>query len=195
MKDIKKVLENKWGAFVSQGNYLANMPLPFISKDARLNVLFLQEIEAIKNAFAEKFQSKILPELFEFYQHYNGCRLFFSSLNIYGVQFHHSDIFEPFDLLLENYNIQTRFDDNNYVFFASLGGNYVFAYRKDELSRVYAFEKGHKQVLKVFDGFKAWFNYYFDALLNEYDTDGKKLHPNDEFKQIPSLYHVTYKLF
>lgn len=194
MKDILYLLKIKWGEFIKSGHAFCNQQMPFVSDEAYLNVLYEPQTNAMQGVF-NSLGSNILPELLAFYEKYNGCRLFFSSLNIFGVQCFDEEIYEPFDLALENHIIQESFKDNNYVFFASLGGDYVFAYKKDEGSKIYAVKKGEKKVLKVFENFDSWFSYYFDALYEEYDEEGQKKHPNKRYKEIPALYHETQKFF
>lgn len=194
MNDILSTLENKWGAFVKNGHALCNKQMPFVSDKAYLNVLYEPQINSIKMAF-NSLGATILPTLLDFYQKHNGCRLFFSSFNIFGVQCFDEETYEPYDLERENSIIQETFKDNNYVFFASLGGDYAFAYKKDERSKIYAIQKGKKKVLKKFDSFESWFSYYFEILYEEYDDEGEKKHPNKRYKDIPALYHETNKFF
>lgn len=194
MKDIFYLLKSKWGGFIKNGHAFCNQQMPFISDKAYLNVLYEPQTTAIQEVF-NSFGCNVLPELLDFYKKYNGCRLFFSSLNIFGIQCFDEEIYEPFDLALENHIIQETFKDNNYVFFASLGGDYAFAYKKGECSKIYAVKKGKKKVLKEFDNFDSWFSYYFDALYEEYDEEGQKKHPNKRYKEIPALYHETQKFF
>ena len=192
--DILSKLESKWGNFIVHGHALCNKPMPFVSSKAFLNILFAPNTECVQSSF-DSLDAKPLPGLIEFYKKYNGCRLFSSSLNIFGVQLYRNDLYEPYDLFRENLNIQSKFKDDNYMFFASLGGDFVFAYRKDELCKIYAFKKGQKNLLKTYSTFLDWFNYYFNALFEEYDTEGRKVHPNDVFKEIPVLYHETNEFF
>lgn len=194
VNDILFNLEKKWGKFAKIGRAFCNQQMPFISDKAYLNVLYEPQTTAIQEVF-NSFGCNILPELLDFYKKYNGCRLFFSSLNIFGIQCFDEEIYEPFDLALENHIIQESFKDSNYVFFASLGGDYAFAYKKDECSKIYAVKKGKKKVLKMFENFGSWFSYYFDALYEEYDEEGQKKHPNKRYKEIPALYHETQKFF
>ena len=194
MKDVLYLLESKWGKFEKNGHALCNKQMSFVSSKAYLNVLYETQIDTVQKVFAS-LGGAVLPELLEFYKKYNGCRLFFSSLNIFGIQCFDEEIYEPFDLELENRIIQETFKDDDYIFFASLGGDYAFAYKKDECSKIYAVKKGKKKVLKKFDNFNSWFSYYFEALYNEYDDEGRKIHPNKRYKDIPALYHETQKFF
>lgn len=194
MKDVLDLLKEKWGGFVKYGHALCNKQMSFISAKAYLNVLYEPQIEEMQKSF-DSLACRCLPELLDFYKRYNGCRLFFSSLNIFGIQCFNEETYEPFDLLLENHIIQESFKDSNFIFFASLGGDYAFAYKNDECSKIYAIKKGENKVLKTYNNFDSWFAYYFDSLYKEYDEEGQKTHPNKRYKEIPSLYHETLKFF
>ena len=147
LSDVLNKIESKWGEFLTFGHALCNKQMTFVSEKAYLNILYKPQINAIKKAF-NSFSPTIPLDLLDFYKKYNGCRLFFSSLNIFGVQCFDEEIYEPFDLALENHIIQESFKDNNYVFFASLGGDYAFAYKKDECSKIYAVKKVKRKFLK-----------------------------------------------
>lgn len=190
MDEMLLKLEAKWGEFAKNGHALCNKPMPFVSAKAYLNVLYEPQMESIQKAY-QSLGATVLPGLLEFYKQSNGCRLFFSSLNIFGIQCFDDEIYEPFDIELENRNIQETFRNNDYIFFASLGGDYAFAYKKDECSQIYAIQKGKKKVLKTINDFETWFSYYFNALYEEYDDEGRKKHPNTKYKNVPALYHET----
>ena len=194
MNEMLLKLEYKWGKFIENGHAMCNKQMQFVSPKAYLNILYKPQLDLIQEKFS-LLNALILPGLLEFYKQYNGCRLFFSSLNIFGIQSFEEEIYEPFDLELENRIIQETFKNDKYIFFASLGGDYVFAYKKDECSKIYAVKKGRKKVLKTFDNFWSWFSYYFDVLYEEYDEEGRKIHPNKRYKDIPTLYHETKKIF
>lgn len=194
MNEILLKLEAKWGGFARNGHALCNKQMPFVSTKAYLNVLYEPQMDSIQKAY-NTLSATILPGLMDFYKQYNGCRLFFSSLNIFGIQCFDDEIYEPFDFESENRNIQETFKNSDYIFFGSLGGDYAFAYKKDECSQIYAIQKGKKKILKTFDNFETWFSYYLDVLYEEYDDEGRKKHPNKRYKDIPALYHETNKFF
>lgn len=195
------VLEDKWGPFEKSSNYISNGKMPFVSEVARLNVLFDKCDELIiENVFANKLNAPIMPELRQFYNEYNGCRLFFGSLSIFGIAKHPDDTYEPFDLFRENLNNVSKLNkrarkSNKYIFFASLGGDYLFGYDKEDLQKVYCFKPGSLKVEAEYDSFETFWTHFFYGLIDEYDETCHKIHPNIEDEGIPALENVTYKLF
>lgn len=191
-------LEKKWGKFIKKNSYFEQGKMPFVSKQARLNVLF----EPLKDAEIKFIESKLgsLPDsLIAFYQKTNGCRLFFGSFNILGLRKNLEDIFEPYGILEENLALNLATDTNiggneNYVFFASIGGDYFFAYKKEEKCQVYCMKKGDFKILKTFNNFQDFFEYYFYKLYQEYGTDCKKIHILPEDKDFPLLAHLTIEI-
>ncbi|MBR1651663.1 MAG: SMI1/KNR4 family protein [Lachnospiraceae bacterium] len=196
--DFLSTLEKKWGKMRKEGHYTANGKMSFISDETRLNVVFEPiDDSAIESAFYEKLKSEILPELKAFYKKHNGCRLFFSSLSVFGVQQNNREVYEPYDIVYENLNYYSSLREKkkpNIVFFASLGGKYLFGYDRIELSKVYCIKKGSKEIEQEFDSFDEFFSHYFDALIKMYDADCHKVNPNEEYKGIPVLENVTYDL-
>lgn len=192
-------LTDKWGDFIILDHYKEQVKLPFISDKARLNVLFdpLPD-NVITDIFERKLHSGILPELASFYKSFNGCRLFSSSLNIYGIQAYHDDVYEPFDLVRENFNhysmLSEMASDMNLVLFGSIGGDYRVGYDRDEMSGVYIFKVGATRILKTYNGFEQFFMSYFNYLIDEYDLAGKKIHVLDKYKDIPVLANVSGQL-
>lgn len=199
-KNIEK-LEEKWGSFRKVSHYYEQCELPFISDQARLNVIFDPiDFGVVEGVFANKLKSELLPDLKEFYLKYNGCRLFSNSFNIYGVQVYDSDIYQPYDIVIENVNNYAKMSDRekkrcNLLFFGSLGGDYIFGYDRDEKKQIYCVEAGHGKILKRFDSFNAFITYYINGLINEYDLKGKKLHPEEDSVGIPVLENLTSSLF
>ena len=200
MKAYIDALVDKWGTMKHLGHYCANGDMPFISAAARLNIVFDPEKKDMIDAvFQSQFNCEASDALKAFYAESNGCRLFSGSLNVWGIQLHPEDLFEPFDLMLENQRVMAkiklpRMEIERYYFFASLGGEYIFGIKKDENSRVYGFKSGSKDIAIQFDGFDDFFDHFFSKLLDEYDLTGRKKHPNIEYQGIPVLENVTYKL-
>ena len=122
MKFMFDKLEEKWGKFEEKNKCLFNRPLTFLSLDNHLNHIF----KGIDNHFFEEYFMKVfgvLPpsQLLEFYSQYNGCRLFFDSLSIYGAQGLPYNGVVPFDLAIENINHGFGLDNPEYIIFGVLG--------------------------------------------------------------------------
>ncbi len=196
MNDYKTILQDRWGIFKKQGKYLSNCEMSFISKDARLNVFF-DPVAPTKTEeyFANVLKAELHPELKTFYKWTNGCRLFFASLSVYGITEEKcNDVFVPFDLDYENRNLSKTMPGNKYIYFASIGGSYVFAYDKKSPSKVYGMKVGSTEVLQTYEGFYDFFDHYFDALIDEYDDKGRKIHPTEAYKGIPVLENKCIEL-
>ena len=192
-------LERKWGEFKKVDHYWENGPLPFISDHTRLNVLFEPESDVlIHKTFHHSLECEILPELRAFYKSYNGCRLFNGAFNIYGIQNHREDIYEPFNIVLENFNNYAKVKINlsakkPFVVIGSLGGDYLFSYKTDELRTIYCTKSGERKILKEFEDFNMFFSYCFHALIGEYDLEGRKIHPDKENVEFLELEDSTHK--
>ena len=78
---------------------------------------------------------------------------------------------------------------------ASLGGEYLFALNKNEESKVFGFKVGSSKIAVEYEDFTSVFDQQFYRLMNEYDENAHKIHPNTEYLEIPVLANVTYSLF
>lgn len=196
MKEYIDRLADKWGKFEENGNYFSNGLMPFISKDARLNVYFKpKSISEVLSCYKNDLNAALHPELEEIYEWTNGCRLFFASLSIYGIVDRDNDeVIVPFDLKVENDNLSKNMPVDKYLFFASIGGEYVFGYDRYNPSEVYGMRVGDKTILQSFDGVKDFFDHYFYPLMEEYDEKCKKIHPNEAYKGIPVLENKCIEL-
>lgn len=197
MRSFTSLLEAKWGKLEPSDHCLQNGRMPFVSDQARLNLLFVPENTAALVDRAERqFGSKLPEQLIAFYRRFNGCRLFFSSLNIFGVQIHPADFYQPFDLFVENdhiYGTLNKKERNacDMVFFASIGGDYAFGFKPDDNQTIIGTKKGSLAPVQTFDCFDAFFEFHFARLIDEYDVDCRKMHPDTRYKGIPVLEHQT----
>lgn len=194
-----ELLEKKWGKLNRANNYLYNGDVDYISKKTKLNFIFDKIDYALYKDVYGKLGLEIPPDLKNFYDSYNGCRLFFGSLNVFGIQINRKDEIVPFDIFLTNTNNlgkMKKADMQKYdiVNFGSLGGQYLFGYKKDDAKTIYCTENGSVEVVKKYKDFDNWLDTYFDYLINEYDSDCKKIHPNKEYEGTPVLENLTYKL-
>lgn len=126
---------------------------------------------------------ELLPELKEFYQYYNGCRLFHSSINIFGFDVGES---APMNLVLNNINMHGELmnhgkDGADIVYFGNVG-DYLIYYKQSEirLSKIYLSSHGELSVRKQFSSIKELLTYYIKALSIEYKSDGYRKHPITE---------------
>ncbi len=133
---------------------------------------------------------KLLPELKEFYTHYNGCRLFISSVNIFGIP--ESESF-PLDFVTNDFNTHAQYDlsaeeSKDIVFFGSVG-DFDLSYKQSEINnpKIYLTEKGNKQPVHIFNSIKDVMVYYFKLLYTEYTDDGYRKHPDILFEGTPQL--------
>lgn len=198
MIDIKTMLEQKWGSFIETPyhSYVFNAPMPFVSSNAKLNVLFNPRYEKeINNVYNAYLQTDIPNELIAFYQKFNGVRLFANSLSVYGIQESGGSDYQPYDILMNNWN-NNDCNKHNLVFVASVGGQYDFGFKRNEVSKIYGIKvgEGDGEILQTFESFDVFFEHYFNYLINEYDNNARKIHPNMKYKGIPCLEHLSYEL-
>lgn len=186
---LKEKLINKWDVGLNLNNCWIQKELYFINKDARLNILF-NPIDS--DRYSHLFQNTHYSKLLKFYNSYNGCKLFSNSLCIYGIQSKSNDLYQTYDLEWENKRLSQMINTNDYVFFGSLGGQYVFGLKRNiDDENIYCINVDDGNVVKVYDDFDLMFKTIFNNLYEEYDSNGIKLHRNKEFKNIKSLYNTT----
>ncbi len=193
-------LEQKWGEMLHEEHYSYNCKLPFISDKALLNIVFDPlNMGETKDKFSQAFHCSMPLFLEEIYERCNGCRLFFSSLSIFGFQVYPKDVHEPFDILLENANNYAKMPEairqrTQLIFFATLGGAYIFGTNKDEQKKVYMLNCTDYKTEGIYPDFDSFFDTFFDMLYDEYDDHGRKIHPVSSDIGIPALENLTYTL-
>ena len=194
-------VESKWGTLEEEGHCLVNGKVPFISDVARLNMIFPAEnTELFISRVHDRFQCDLPEQLIEFYKKYNGCRLFFGSLNVFGMQNHPGEVYQPYDIFVENNHIMGAIkgsskDAFNMLFVASIGGDYAFGIDKNNPGRITGIKKGAKySIVQEFPDFNAFFDFHFRRLICEYSTDCRKIHPSVQFKGIPALENLTSEI-
>lgn len=193
-----ELLESKWGAFELDGHAMVNGSMPFVSDVARLNMLFpMHDADAFASFVHEKYQCRLPDQLLDFYQEYNGCRLFFGSLNVFGIQNYPSEVYQPYDLFVENDHILGSMKKRSKTscdlfFFASIGGDYAFGIEKENPGKITGIKKGSTcSPVQVFADFNSFFDFHFDRLINEYGTDCRKIHPSKQFIGTPALENLS----
>ena len=191
------LLESKWGKFEQTGHCLNNGKMPFISDLARLNMVFpADNVSGMLSKIHSSFGCDIPKQLADYYQSYNGCRLFFGSLNVFGLQNNPTEIYQPFDIFIENNHITGSLkgkgrENNQIVFVASIGGDYAYGFLKDSPERIIGVKKGSIKLVQEFPDFNSFFEFHFNRLIDEYDTDCRKKHPIKQFQGIPALENVS----
>jgi len=108
-----------------------------------------------------------------------GCRLFFGSLNVFGLQNNPVEVYQPFDFFIENNHISgcqngVKKNGNQIVFVASIGGDYAYGFIKESPKRIIGFKKGSLKEVQDFPDFNSFFKFHFSRLFIEYDVDCKK---------------------
>ena len=194
-------IESKWGKLETVGHCMQNGKMPFVSEQARLNMLFLPEdINDLIAKVEKKFECRLPEQLIKFYTSFNGCRLFFNSLNVFGIQVHPSEQYQPFDLFVENNHILGSLKAKerkvcDLVFVSSIGGDYAFGFNRSNPSGIVGIRKGSlSAAVQCFDSFDVFFDHYYSKLLNEYGDDCRKKNPTRQFIGIPALEHQTNEI-
>ena len=134
----------------------------------------------------KSYNIKLLPELKEFYTHYNGCNLFLNSVNIYGIWLGQSN---PIDLALNDIKDHQEIADktisqellDDIVFFGVIGDYYLY-YKQSEITdpKIYLAKSGTIVPSKIFGSIKETLEYYLKYLIPEYDEQGFRKHPNKD---------------
>ena len=180
-------LESKWGCFKQEKNYLTQCELVFGDSKSNLNVLF-NSIDIEEYNFAKKVLDCEFPlSLIKFYEKYNGLMLFSESLRIYGVETNDKDIYCSYDIVEQN-----EFDDiksygskfKNYIVFGCYS-SCLFCFDKCNLEHLYVFDTNSQNIIHQFSNINDLLSYYVDYLLEEYDTNGKKINYDKQLEGLP----------
>lgn len=185
-----KILTKKWGPFNKNGHAYEQLTLSFVSEKTKFNVYFEKQSKDEINKSFEILNADIHPQLLEFYNYTNGCRLFSKSLCIFGLQKYPNEVYEPFDIFIEN-NRYKKILENKYVCFGSFGNDYLFVYQKQNANKTYIIDVNSNEIIKEFNDVVSLFDELFIKLLNLYDDKGKKIVPNKIFKGIKALENIT----
>lgn len=200
MIDIITPIEAKWGKMNLDGHALTNGSMPFISEEARLNMLFpTDNYSGMISAIHSKYGCQLPDQIKEFYQVYNGCRLFFGSLNVFGIQSYPTELYQPYDIYVENNHIlgslKTAEKSNcKILFVASIGGDYAYGINPENPEKIVGIKKGKLKAVQEFPDFNSFFNFHFNRLIEEYDEKCKKKHPLKQFQGIPVLENVSTEI-
>lgn len=136
--------------------------------------------------FEKTYNIKLLPELREFYNNYNGCKLFHSSIVIYGIGVGES---KPMDFFINDLNKHNEIPKNeitqeeldDIVFFGGVG-DYNLYYKQSELNnpQIYLSQNGNIKPKQQFGSIRELMQFYFKYLTIEYNEKGYRKHPITE---------------
>ena len=128
---LEELIEKKWKVERNDAEGKIYVVMREVSDETYLHCL-CKKIDAVYyEKLEEALNIKLIPELKEFYKHYNGCRLFLSSINIYGVGLGKSS---PMEFVLNDSNMHGEIKDkkvskatlDDIVFFGSVGDYNAF---------------------------------------------------------------------
>lgn len=183
---LEELIEKKWKADRDDEKGKLYVVMREVSDETYLHCLCKKIDMNYYEKLEEALNIRLISELKEFYEHYNGCRLFLSSINIYGVGIGESS---PMEFILNDSNMHWEIKDkkvskatfDDIVFFGSVGKYNAF-YKQSEYSdpKIYLAKHGSVEPVKKFDSIKDMMTYYFDYLTPEYNEKGYRKHPNNE---------------
>ncbi len=180
---LDDLLQKKWKIDAKNSEGLLFCHMPEINEQIYLHRLYKKIEEKEFAEFKKLVNFQFIPELREFYKHYNGCRLFHSSINIFG--FNHGDSM-PMSLLLNNINMHIQLANNNIknddIAYIGNVGDYLIYYRQSEFSnpKIYLSKHGELKIHKQFSLIEELLKYYITALSDEYNEKGYRKHPSTE---------------
>lgn len=212
-------IEKRWGAFKKVDNAKCNCLHKDIKEEKGVkfysNLMFDPiPLDVHVKKYKEYFNCEIPQFLRELYSIINGINFFFGSIIIFGHV--SNDFFEEGSYLPESYpggpfycfttftvNYEKRYgkeypielyDNFEYRYFGAIGNNHL-AFKPGE-EKIYVFVDGKDgEFLKTYDSFQECYDHYFYGLMEEYDDNGLKKHPNKMFKKFPLYYNKTFKDF
>ncbi len=180
---LDELLKNKWKVDQNNEEGLLFCAMPEIDDDVYLHRLYKKIDINYANKYEQENGIVLLPELKEFYKNFNGCRLFHSSINIYGFDVEKS---EPMCMVLNNINLHTKLNNNGFdgkdIVYIGNVGDYLIYYKQSEIKspKLYLSNHGELTVHKEFYSIKELLSFYIKALSFEYDEKGYRKHPINE---------------
>lgn len=189
---LDNLLKQYWKIEADTDEGLLFCHMPEIDEQIFLHKLYKKIGPVYADSFEQKTEIKLLPELKEFYQTYNGCRLFHSSINIYGFSIKAS---APMDITLNNHNHHAKLsqngkDDKDIVFIGGVG-EYLIYYKQSEIDypKIYLSKHGEVKIHKSFSSIQELLTYFILALSQEYNDNGYRKHPLKDkvLQQFPLL--------
>ena len=178
--DFGKILK-KYGAFKKKEG--GTVQCEIRGKDDQFLNIFFDKIKLKEYKKAEELLLCNIPkELSDFYSDYNGISLFDTSLQIYGIsQYDSFDKLDTLDIMKQNMNSKLfikcpQFSD---MFIFGSYGFYCFCYKKKYDGNIYVIGTRERKVVHSFSTLDKLLNYYIEHLTDEYNSDGIKLHPEE----------------
>lgn len=183
---LEELIETKWKLERDDDEGKIYVVIREVSDETYLHCLCKKIDFSHYEKLEEILNIRLIPELKEFYKHYNGCRLFLSSINIYGMGVGKSS---PMEFFLNDSNMHGEIKDkkvsketlDDIVFFGSVGDYNAFYKQSEYLNpKIYIAKHGSVTPVKQFDSIKDMMLYYFMYLIPEYDEKGYRKHPYKE---------------
>ena len=195
---IEEFLGERWGEWEEVENYRCNGTPIYMDNGLRFNYIFKPLSYEMYEAVFERLGAEISEELSEIYKQCNGMRLLLSGFSIYGLQGGGYEM-EPYDLSLENFRILQEMFGNGcntqkYIFWGAYGCDYVFAYEKGKMDKVYCMKQGYDEILLTFNSVRETIEYFIPRIADCYDENCNKKKQNGEFEGIPFLANSMYEL-
>ncbi|MGN1212485.1 MAG: SMI1/KNR4 family protein [Christensenellales bacterium] len=189
---LDKLLSEYWKTddITSEGKLFCHMPE--INEQVYLHRLYSKVEVKYYEKFEQLLNCSLIPELKEFYQYYNGCRLFHSSINIFGFEVGDS---KPMPMLLNNINQHRELENrkingDDIIYFGNVG-DYLMYYRQSEIDNpsIYLSKHGSIEIYKKFSSIKELLTFYIKLLSNEYKSNGYRKHPKQDslYKKYPVI--------
>lgn len=182
MKKIIEQLEDLYGPWRREKDYLYNCVLSKYSDKIYLNVLFINSEYKKNISFFNQNKITLSSELQSFYKNYNGITLFSHSFVIYGYVETLEPGYTPLNLATQNMRIRVKNKawDDNYV---SIGkyGKYDFCLkRSDRSEKIYVIDRFTTKIKTTFSSFDQLLDYCVKKISTLYDQNGlKKTAPNN----------------
>ena len=191
---LEDLIEKKWKLDEDNSRGKLYCLMPEFNDHCYLHELCKNIDMKMYDDFENALGIKLLPELKNFYKNYNGCRLFMSSINIFGLNY--KDSF-PLDFAINDFNGHasynfTKDELKDIVIFGSVGDDHLW-YKQSEINnpKIYLTAEKNKEPIKTFDSIKSMFEYYFDLLYPEYDSKGYRKHPDAQFIELELPFYAN----
>ena len=184
MKRVLLELEQRYGSWRKEKNYLFNCVLTRYSSSIYLNVLF-NEPEYKKNIEYLKSQNiEIDNSIKGFYEAFNGITLFSHSLVIFGYVNSLERGYTP--LNMESMNVRIKAKNRQWdCDYCSIGEYSKFDFclkRRDKQGTIYVINRFDNRLVRTFPNLDSLLEYAVSKLMQRYDQSGLKLGSPEQSK-------------